>query len=204
MTLERKRRGVPRGIFGILRNALSLPGGLRRLCRNAWLDLRYGGRLLGGDIYSERNEEGIFHTMNTDYNVIEFLFGRLELRPEDIITDLGCGKGRVFNLLLHKGIANPMVGIEISPSVAAFARGRLAAYPQISILEANFEDLPKIPGSVFYLYNPFGEALIRSFSRKLAEQWRGGREGRPVVIYNNPLCLSAFLEGGVLEGGGAD
>lgn len=173
-------------------------GGARRLTRNLFLDLRYGNKLLGGDKISQHTDKGFLHTMNTDYHVMQKYFSLLEISEGDVIVDVGCGKGRLFNLLLHLGFKNRLIGVEVDSAVATFTKNRLRKYPNIEILECDVTALEKIPGTIFYLFNPFTRPVMEKFVRKLEQQWlqQKDRKNRPIVIYQNCLELAAFEESG--------
>ena len=177
--------------------ALRRPGGWRRLLENVRLDLRYGGRVLGGAIANPGNAQGFFHTANTDYRVLSRYFAALELREDDVIVDVGCGKGRLFNFLLSLGVRNRAIGIEINPAVARFTRRRLRRYPQFEIVEANVLELPAIPGTVLFLFNPFSREIMARFLARLETRSTGGESrGRPVVLYRNAEDLDLFQQSG--------
>ena len=191
---------VPRGSLAILSNILRQTGGFRRLIKSAFLDLRFGGKFLGGDIFNGDDQKGYFHTMNTDYRVMDFLFSKIKIQPDDTITDVGCGKGRVFNYLLSKKLKNPMFGIELSESVANFTSARLKKYPQITVLRENVDTMKKIPGTIFYLYNPFGAETLRKFSETVAREWKASNNPKPIqIIYFNPKHPEIFRENQVWE-----
>lgn len=171
--------------------ALKQPGGLRHLVRSAVLDLRYGGRLLGGAVGTNDPQSGYMMTENTDYEVLNRLFGQIEIRPDDVIVDVGCGKGRMVNWLMSRGHRNRIVGIEIIPEVAEFARARLKRYPQVEIITGDATQLIPPEGTIFYLFNPFSEKLMEAFAERLAERVKAGG-ARPLVVYFNPLFLGVF------------
>lgn len=179
------RLGFSTGRIPQLWAAITGRGGPFRLLRNMILDLRYGGKLLGGAIANPNQEKGQFHTMNTGYRVLEHTFSHIELTPEDIIVDIGCGKGRIFNFLLSKGWKNRAIGVEINPEVARFTAERLSNYKQIEILEVDVLAMKEIPGTIFYLFNPFDGKILGEFVDKLEKQSHLYPAKRPLILYNN-------------------
>jgi SAM-dependent methyltransferase len=82
-----------------------------------------------------------------------------DVRPDDVVVDVGCGLGRTMALArLSTGAA--CIGIEIQPGLARAARGR-AAWLNLSrcrVLEGDAVDLVRFVtiGTVFFFYCPFG------------------------------------------------
>lgn len=175
-----------------IRQALHGRRDFRRLTRNVLLDLRYGGRLLGGVVPSEYGSIGYIGTENTAYDVFPRMFDGVSLDGDDVIVDVGCGRGRLANWLLHRRIGNQVIGIEVSRTVAASTRARLRRYEQVTIVGGDVKDCFPDRGTVFYLYNPFGCDTMDWFAGRLEPLRRRGRGRRPIVLYYNALHLSPF------------
>lgn len=141
---------------------------------------------------------GYVYTGSTAYAALREMFSQVELTTADVIVDVGCGKGRLFNWLLHQRMSNQLIGIDVDPEVAAFTRKRLLSYPQVTILTGNFSEIGFPDGSsIFYLYNPFKENLMRQFVNELLVRVRSGcykEAKRPLVIYHNCDFLFVFEE----------
>jgi len=151
------------------------------------IDLLTQRTFLAGQIPSIDNAH-IIKTVSTNYEELDIIFSDyLPLQPDDVIADVGCGKGRVFSYLLYKRKKNPMVGYEINGSVALKTQKRLSRYKNIEIRCENiFDNFPK-KIDVFYLYNPFKEAMTSAFIEKVLQM-----PNAPVIIYNNPIHLNLF------------
>lgn len=176
-----------------LKSVLSQRKGIQRNLRNQFLDLRYGGRFLFGSVESEFRHLAYWETGNTDYDVLRELFSRIRLRANDVIVDVGCGKGRVMNYLLSRGVKQKMIGVEINAKVAAFARSRLRRYGQISILTGDIREVFPEEGTVFYLYNPFGEDTVEYLAGRLEQR---KKNERPLILYHNATHLEPFTKRG--------
>jgi SAM-dependent methyltransferase len=161
---------------------------LQRQFKRLKIDLLTQGRFLAGGIPSIDNDN-VIKTVSTNYEELEIIFFKhFNIRPQDVIVDVGCGKGRVFNYLLYKGIKNTMIGYEINPLVGNQTAKRLARYKNVIIRCDNiFDDFPP-EGNVFYLYNPFKDAMTTEFSQRILKI----ANRKPVILYNNPLHLNVF------------
>jgi SAM-dependent methyltransferase len=184
--MHRLRQGMRR-----VATAAKHPGGFKKLGRSLALDLRYGGRLLGGTVQNAEEGKGFHRFENTDYAILDRIFEDVELLPNDLVVDVGCGRGRLMNWLLRKGFRGRIVGVEVNPPVAEFARSRLKQYSQIEIVTGDATQILPPDGSVFYLYNPFEGPLIRAFAEKLASMPVVVHR-RQLIIYFNPAFLGEF------------
>lgn len=172
---------------------------LVRYCIYNLKDFRYGGKFLMGKCFKGNDAKGWHGSQNSDYCALEKIFSVINIKEDDVIVDVGCGKGRLFNWLLTKKIKNKLIGIDVDPSTAEFTKQRLGKYPQIEIFITDVEkgEIP-IAGTIFYLFNPFDDKIVKKFSDLLAERVKIGsyKDGdRPLIVYYN--CnrrLSIFSE----------
>jgi hypothetical protein len=67
----------------------------RKIVHNARQDFRYGG-FLGGRIKTRYPHLGAKDVSNSDYDELAVLFRLVEIGPEDVFVDIGCGKGRAI------------------------------------------------------------------------------------------------------------
>ncbi len=88
-------------------------------------------------------------------------------RLSDVLVDVGCGDGRVINFWLSRRLKNPIIGIEAVEAVADEARKRYRKYPNVSIVTGDaLANLPR-NGTLFYLYNPFGDEVVAAFEKAI-------------------------------------
>jgi SAM-dependent methyltransferase len=161
-----------------------------RLLRNAHLDLRYARRFLGGVHKTAFADVGVEDTANTDYAALPPMFEG-KIRPDDVLVDVGCGKGRVMIWWLSQGYDNSIVGLELDPSVAADTRRRLQRYPNVRVIAGDaIANLPP-EGTVFYLFNPFKAPLVSRFKDQLSRVVKRPADLR--IFYYNCVHLDVFL-----------
>ena len=152
--------------------------------RNAAFDLRYGA-WLGGTIKTRYGEAGAHDVGNADYRDLATLFSRVDVRPDDVLVDVGTGKGRPLNFFLSRYPRNRIVGIELDPEICARTRERLRRYATVEVLCGDAIELLPQDGSVFFLFNPFGEEVLRRFVAALPASAR-------VLVYHNAKFLHVF------------
>ncbi len=144
--------------------------GLRagRILRNAVVDLRYGGLLTS--------------VINSDYRGLDHIFaGRI--RNDDVLVDVGCGRGRVINWWLHNGFrGNPIYGLELDPAVAEKVRRRLSGYPNVTVIAGDAVESLPADATLLYLFNPFEEEDVRRFVERVIELYSA--RGVTVLYYN--------------------
>lgn len=144
-------------------------GKVRRLLRNVAIDLRYGGRFLGGTVPTRLGKVGALDTASSDYLVLHQVFeGRVH--PEDVLVDVGCGKGRVINHWLSRGYRNRIVGIELDPDIAERTRRRLRRFANVSIITGDACEVLPREATVIYLYNPFERDVWHRFKATVEER----------------------------------
>jgi SAM-dependent methyltransferase len=123
-----------------------------------------------------------------EYWYIRALARRLKLAREDVFYDMGCGMGRVLCLVARRQIRK-CIGIELLEPLCQEARrnalrlrGRRTPI-EIICADAATADLSE--GTVYYLYNPFGNGTLGDFLTNLdTSVSRNPRKVR-VVYYNS-------------------
>ncbi|WP_449246037.1 GNAT family N-acetyltransferase [Desulfarculus baarsii] len=155
-------------------------------------DLRWGGRVLGKPRKTRLAHKGAYNTEDTPYHVLEHVFTHVApIAENDVIVDIGCGWGRVINYLLSLGAPNRVIGLELDPEVAADTAARLAPHANVSIVCADASAALPEDGTLFYLYNPFAEFVVRRLSARLMAL---PHLDRLRVVYYNSLHLEPFVK----------
>jgi SAM-dependent methyltransferase len=170
------------GFFKKLINPKFLARKLVRVAYDAYWDWKFGG-WCGGTKDSPYAHLGANGTQSTEYLQLRILFhgARLPITADDVLVDIGCGKGRVINYWLMTGHRNRMVGIEIDDAIARQARQRLRKYPNVTILTGDAIDLFPADGTKFYLWNTFQANMMQRFKARLMEVC--GHRGNVTLIY---------------------
>jgi len=119
---------------------------------------------------------------------------------EYTFIDFGCGKGRA-TLLASELRFREVVGVELNPALAEIARANAAVWNaagkakcKIRIVSGDALELewPEGPCLV-YLYNPFGEQVMRRLVEKIKSRFSAKPEDLEIV-YQKPEQASVFAE----------
>jgi predicted RNA methylase len=111
---------------------------------------------------------------------------------DDVVYDLGCGKGRIVCHYTAKTVSR-VIGVEYDPDLANDARANLARMngrlspAEIVTGDAADQDLSR--ATYVFMFNPFGVNTLR---RVLAQLATG--EGALRIIYANPVHVAVFRD----------
>ena len=127
---------------------------------------------------------------NSDYMVLKRLFRAVPIRPDDVLVDIGCGKGRVINWWLKLGKDNRIIGVEYDPDTAQKTRTRLLPYKNVEVMQGDAIALVPSEATYLYLFNPFDDELMARFLAALKE--RIADKSKLRIIYYRPLYLDVI------------
>lgn len=157
--------------------------------RTVALDMRYSHRLLHGDEPSRFGHLGARAVHHTSYDILDLIFAAAEPRRDDVLVDVGCGKGRVIIYWLHRGFGRRIIGLELDPDIAEAAARRFRRFERVRIVAGDAIDNIPEDGTFFYLYNPFTQQKAVEFEQRVRQL----PAGQPIrVVYYNPNFLDAF------------
>jgi predicted RNA methylase len=115
-------------------------------------------------------------------------------------VDIGAGKGRALLVGSHYPFRR-IIGVELSPHLVAIARRNLATYrdpaQRCRAIECICGDasryrLPEEGNVLLYLYNPFGEPIMRTFLETMREAVASARNRQIWIAYANPTLKEMF------------
>ena len=147
-----------------------------------------------------------------DYFNIRRAIRILAPNGDDVFYDIGCGKGRVVCVLARLALRR-VVGIEVSEPLCAAARRNIERLRQRKApVEIRCEDAAQTDisdGTIYFMFNPFGEATMRAFLGNLECSLHINPRRIRVVYYNpvfdevlrscdwlHPVCEFKTLVGG--------
>jgi hypothetical protein len=111
------------------------------------------------------------------------------INQEDVLVEVGCGSGHVINWWLSRGLTNKIYGLEQLHSVGQSTRRRLRRYKNVNIIIGDAIEYLPDDGTLFYLYNPFDEQIIRRFADRIK---RLAQRKCITVIYYAPVHIDIF------------
>ena len=126
---------------------------------------------------------------------------RLRLGPDDVVADLGCGKGAALLLAATQPVRR-VVGVELADELAEAARHNLRLNTsrvrarQVDVVTADVLDW-QVPDdlTVVYLYSPFVGSLFTQVVQRLIDAH--DRAPRPLrLVYNFPFEHNRLLATG--------
>lgn len=166
-----------------------------RAAYNAIQDCRWGGSC-GGTIASPYQHLGATATQSTDYAPLAAIFDPrlVPISGDDVLVDIGCGKGRVLNYWLRTERGRRLVGIELDEGVAALARQRLESHRNVEIITGCAVDNLPPDGTLFYMFNPFEAAVVAKLKQRLDELASRRGPAAPAIrlVYYYCRHLDAF------------
>ena len=113
----------------------------------------------------------------TPYPVLLRLADSGLISPADHVLDYGCGKGRAAFLLAYR-LGCRASGVDRSPKLIALAQQNLAAFPRPELVRfvcQSAERYAPADENVFYFFNPFSEAVLKTVLMRILQSPAGKR-----------------------------
>lgn len=152
------------------------------------------------DLSLLKKSRGMYHGYSkTEEHHLREIFRGLPFTGGERLLDIGCGKG----VVLLEASAYPfekVAGIDIDGRLIAVARRNFRILKMEGRVECIQADAAAFEGygeyNVFFLFNPFGAAVMEKVADKLISV---SRRKRITVIYHNPVYLDLFEKKGKLK-----
>lgn len=117
------------------------------------------------------------------------------MRPDDVLVDIGCGKGRVLHWAAQSGQFKAMFGIELDKRIAAVVACRFADKMDVTIIAG--DALTSLPDSatLLCLWNPFDDNVMRRFRDAVVSKYsRLGTLDQLRIVYHNALHADVWRD----------
>lgn len=145
-------------------------------------DYKLAGKSLNHTVFNKQTDA--FPVQCISYPYLKELLACVDFQEDEVFVDVGCAWGRLLGYLCLKTDIQQLVGVELNENVAEFAKRIFEDEPRVTILSGNI--LEKLPenGTTFYLFNPFGEEVLKEFLNVIEKKIK-----HPVrILYLHPTC----------------
>lgn len=148
------------------------------------------------------NPEGETHHYGyLAYHTYFSILDALSLQPDDVVTDIGCGKGRVICAAATYPVLE-VVGVDIDPALATQARMNAQRMrgkkSPIRVECISATDFDYDPVSVIVMFHPFGPStmgvVLSRIGESLARRPRNLRIAYGNPMHSNLLASMPWLE----------
>ena len=137
----------------------------------------------------------------TRYDTLEKIIDRLNLRPDDVFVDIGCGKGRAVFVASFRKIKKA-IGVDMDRDLIGSAQNNLrnikAQHAPVEFICADAAGFDVREGTVFYLYNPFGDKTTKAVMENIRTSLVA-RPRRIRIALNGHVHRNVFDQQGWLE-----
>jgi SAM-dependent methyltransferase len=152
---------------------------------------------VGGTDRLRNNPAGANFFSSTHYWELRRIFSAeydLAITADDVLVDVGCGRGRILSFWLQAAEPARVVGIEIDPALAEQARTHFSHRPDVEILCGDGAELLPLDTTVCWLFNPFtDDDAGRECMVRLAARLSEARGLGPVrVVLFRPRHVDVF------------
>jgi SAM-dependent methyltransferase len=136
------------------------------------------------------------HYATSPYNFIMRILHSLNMERRDVFVDIGCGKGRVVCCASRFEIKE-VIGVEIDDNLYKIAlenvRKARGKKSNIRIIHASATDFDFRMGTIYYLFDTYGESSLMVTLAKMKKSLRE-HPRRFRIVYVNPVHETIFSQ----------
>jgi SAM-dependent methyltransferase len=159
---------------------------VREHCQDKKFEIETEGRYLFEDELSLYSDAVVY--VPTPFSRLKTIIEYIQLKPEDIFLDFGCGKGRVI-LYVSMHRLKKVVGIELNPELFAMAKNNLEHFKfkktPVELVHGDAVNYSIKDENIFFFFDPFGrktfQRVIENIRNSLTENPRAVR-----IVYYGP------------------
>ena len=177
---------------------LELKWAVSNVLREAYMEHKLG-ITTGGGFVPQKELSALGDAIEyspTRYPEIERMIHGLNLSPNDVFGDFGCGKGRIVFCVAAQKLKK-VIGVELDPTLMDIAKKNLNSIKinntPVEFFQGDAVHFDVTEGTVFYFYNPFGEktfkAIIDNIKKSIDARPRPMR-----ILYKNAILRTILDE----------
>lgn len=178
----------------VLKNFFTLCRYVESLFGDLWLNVNTHG----SDYFQKgkgKNKDGVEFTA-VSHSAIQKSIRLVKPNINDIVFDLGSGKGRVIFHFARLNVRK-VIGVELSDNLCRIARRNIERLRKvnapINIINDDIINVDLSEGTIFFMFNPFGEKTMREVLSKIELTLK--LKNRLIkIIYINPKFAHIFKE----------
>ena len=186
MTLK-MTRGLFFKLFDYARYAESVLG-------DCWMNVNTRGSVYFKQVRGSHSDAFDFET--SAHSTLTKVIRLVKPTHQDVVYVLGCGKGRAVCHFARRPVAK-VVGVELSQDLFREAEGNArrlrGRWAPIQIINGDAANVEMTGGTVYFMFNPFGEETLRAVLKNIEMSLRS-EERQITVVYARPLFDAVFSE----------
>lgn len=149
------------------------------------------------------DREWYMHYIPSSYKDVFSFLDQAGIGSDDVVTDLGCGLGRVVFAAAHRRAAR-VEGVDLIPSLISGAETNLASsrmkHRDIQFHARNALDHDLSETTLLYMFHPFGPEILGEVMEKARNARRAAGARRPLrIAYVNPVGEAVLNDSGWLR-----
>lgn len=125
----------------------------------------------------------------TPYDIIEKILTHLQLGPDDVFVDIGCGKGRVIFSVGTQRLKK-VIGVEAREDMFEIAMQNLknvkVKNTPVKIVNVDVTNFDMKEGTVFFMYAPFGKETSAKVISNIKDSLAVNPRKIRIVCYEGP------------------
>lgn len=160
---------------------------------DASYDLKQNTVISTGKTIDEAIENGkrllnIGANEKVSYYYLNLFVEKVKFDSDDVFVDVGSAWGRMIGYLKQHTSISKFIGVELNKEIASLSKKIFLNDDNVKIISGDIVDnIPK-NATVFYLFNPFNEVIMKKFLDAIEHNIE-----HPVrILYLYPTCKSVF------------
>ena len=122
----------------------------------------------------------------TSYGKLQKIINYLNIKPEDVFIDLGCGKGRVVFFFSRQKLKKS-IGVDSNQELIDIAKKNLANFKlnnsPIEFINSDAANLQFKEETIFFMFNPFGAPTLKGVLKNIKDSLAVNPRSIHIIYY---------------------